>query len=433
VTVCPAKDKSNASRKALNMAVIPERTKERKQYEFFLALPNPDRTTMKAEVKSSQFAEPLFEYSGACAGCGETPYLKLLTQLYGDRLVIANATGCSSIYGGNLPTTPLHAPIAMAAARPGPTRCSRTTPSTASDSASPSTSRPHRAPSPRRPRAEHRRRRSSRNCSSEPQRNELGHRAQRERVLALRTPPAHARLPEARRLESVADFLVRKSVWIVGGDGWAYDIGYGGLDHVISTGLDVNILVLDTEVYSNTGGQMSKATPFGATAKFAIAGKMPPKEGSRPDGDDLRQCLCRAGRLRRQGFADGQGLRGSREFSRRIAHHRLQPLHRPRLRHAPGPRAAEARRRIRSLAALPLRPAPCGGRQSADANRQRRAESPGEGLRAQRTPLPHEAGSRSRLRGGAQQQVDARVALYNKLATIGAPQPPAAISPIQAK
>jgi pyruvate-ferredoxin/flavodoxin oxidoreductase len=277
VTVCPAKDKTNASHKAINMEVIPERDKERKQYDFFLALPNPDRKTLKPEVKSSQFAEPLFEYSGACAGCGETPYLKLLTQLYGDRLVIANATGCSSIYGGNLPTTP------YTTDRNG--RGPAWSNSLFEDNAEYGLGfrfgidkqteiarhllqwlAPQLGDIP------------VQQLLDAEQRNEEGIAAQRERVAQLRKGLATLDLSDARRLESVADFLVRKSVWIVGGDGWAYDIGFGGLDHVLSTGVDVNILVLDTEVYSNTGGQMSKSTPFGATAKFAIAGKTRPKK-----------------------------------------------------------------------------------------------------------------------------------------------------------
>jgi pyruvate-ferredoxin/flavodoxin oxidoreductase len=277
VTVCPAKDKSNASRKALNMAVIPERSSERKQYDFFLALPNPDRTTMKAEVKSSQFAEPLFEYSGACAGCGETPYLKLLTQMYGDRLVIANATGCSSIYGGNLPTTP----YSTDSHGRGPAWSNSLFEDNAEYGLGFRFAIDYQAGIARHLLAGLAPRIGDvlvQELLNESRRDEQGIAAQRARVLQLRSQLATLDAAEARRLESVADFLVRKSVWIVGGDGWAYDIGYGGLDHVISTGLDVNILVLDTEVYSNTGGQMSKATPFGATAKFAMAGKTRPKK-----------------------------------------------------------------------------------------------------------------------------------------------------------
>jgi pyruvate-ferredoxin/flavodoxin oxidoreductase len=277
VTVCPAKDKTNASRKALNMTVIPDREKERKQYEFFLALPNPDRKTMKAEVKSSQFAEPLFEYSGACAGCGETPYLKLLTQMYGDRLVIANATGCSSIYGGNLPTTPYSADCNGR----GPAWSNSLFEDNAEYGLGFRFAIDRQASIARHLLASIAPKLGDslvQEILDEPQRTETGIAAQRARVVQLRKGLASLDMAEARRLETVADFLVRKSVWIIGGDGWAYDIGYGGVDHVLSTGVDVNILVLDTEVYSNTGGQMSKSTPFGATAKFAIVGKSRPKK-----------------------------------------------------------------------------------------------------------------------------------------------------------
>ena len=276
-SVCPAKSKTDPSHKALTMTVIPERAKEAAQYAYFLDLPNPDRTLLKPEVKSSQFAQPLFEYSGACTGCGETPYLKLLTQLFGDRLVIANATGCSSIYGGNLPTTPY---------------------TTDKNGRGPAWSN-----SLFEDNAEYglgfrfaidKQNGMARELLTKlaPQigdtlvadllagggRDEATIAAQRERVKALRDRLAGINALEARRLSDMADFLVRKSTWIVGGDGWAYDIGYGGVDHVLSTGANINILVLDTEVYSNTGGQMSKSTPFGATAKFAMAGKTRPKK-----------------------------------------------------------------------------------------------------------------------------------------------------------
>ena len=217
--------------------------------------------------------QPLFEFSGACAGCGETPYLKLLSQLFGDRLVVANATGCSSIYGGNLPTTPWTAD-AEGRGRPGPTRCSRTTPSSAWACGWPSTSR--RAG----PRSSWRAWRAEVGedlAAAHPRRRpdgEAGVAAQRERVAELRRPPGrHRRVRTPGSWRRLADELVRASVWIVGGDGWAYDIGFGGLDHVLASGRDVNMLVLDTEVYSNTGGQASKATPRGAVAKFAAGGK----------------------------------------------------------------------------------------------------------------------------------------------------------------
>ena len=277
VNVCPAKDRTNPKHKAIDMhPQAPLRDAERANYDFFLDLPEVDRTDdrRKLDHKSSQFLEPLFEYSGACAGCGETPYLKLLTQLFGDRLLIANATGCSSIYGGNLPTTPYttnrdgRGPGLVELALRGQRRV-----------------RPRLPPRARR--ARRRRPRASsqqlapqigdglvdgaaRCRSVERGRHRRAARARRRAAAAARRRSSTA---EARRLETLADYLVKKSVWLVGGDGWAYDIGYGGLDHVLANRRDVNILVLDTEVYSNTGGQQSKATPLGAAAKFAAAGK----------------------------------------------------------------------------------------------------------------------------------------------------------------
>jgi len=277
VVVCPAKDKSDPSKKALRMETIPVRTKEIAQYDYFLDLPNPDRKTLKAEVKSSQFGEPLFEYSGACAGCGETPYLKLLTQMFGDRLMIANATGCSSIYGGNLPTTP----YTVDANGRGPTWSN----SLFEDNAEYGFGYRFAVDKLNGFAKELLQRLAPQigdtlvaALLASTQRDETDLAAQRERVKELRAKLAGIAEPDARRLETLADFLVRKSTWIIGGDGWAYDIGYGGLDHVLACGQDINILVLDTEVYSNTGGQMSKSTPFGASAKFAIAGKTRPKK-----------------------------------------------------------------------------------------------------------------------------------------------------------
>ena len=265
VMMCPAKEKANPSHRAIVMAPqAPLREAERANYAFFLDLPEADRARIKPDVKSTQFLEPLFEYSGACAGCGETPYLKLMTQLFGDRIVVANATGCSSIYGGNLPTTPYttnregrgpawanslfednaefglgmrlsldqHAARAVALLK----RYAGVLPSGLIEA-----------------------------ILTADQSTEAGIHAQRARVAeAARSAGADA---------ITLDYLVKKSVWIVGGDGWAYDIGYGGLDHVLASGANVNVLVLDTEVYSNTGGQQSKSTPTGAAAKFAVAGK----------------------------------------------------------------------------------------------------------------------------------------------------------------
>ena len=273
VMVCPAKDKANPKHKSINMAPQPPlREQERENWEFFLRLPEFDRTRLKQDVKDSQFLVPLFEFSGACAGCGETPYVKLMTQLYGDRALIANATGCSSIYGGNLPTTP----YTTNRDGRGPAWSNslfednaefglgmRLAVDTLAEQARDLLTRlaPDLDPD------------LVTGLLTADQSNEAGIAAQRERVAGLRRRLERLDGPEARRLDLLVDYLVRKSVWIVGGDGWAYDIGYGGLDHVLALGRDVNVLVLDTEVYSNTGGQQSKATPRGAAAKFASAGK----------------------------------------------------------------------------------------------------------------------------------------------------------------
>jgi pyruvate-ferredoxin/flavodoxin oxidoreductase len=274
VTICPAKDKGNPRHKAINMEPHGEhRDRERTNYDFFLDLPEIDRAKLsRIDVKTSQFMEPLFEYSGACAGCGETPYVKLLTQLYGDRALIANATGCSSIYGGNLPTTP----FSTNEEGRGPAWSN----SLFEDNAEfglgfrlALDSRTEQAKQLSRGLVSKIGEDLVDHLLSAEQHSEEAIQQQRERVLALRRKLADIKTPEARRLELFADDLVRKSVWLMGGDGWAFDIGYAGLDHVLSMDHDVNILVLDTEVYSNTGGQASKATPLGAAAKFASRGK----------------------------------------------------------------------------------------------------------------------------------------------------------------
>ena len=273
VEFCPAESKTEKGHKAINMsAMAPIREKEKRNYEFFLALPDPDRTKVKLDVKGTQFLEPLFEYSGACAGCGETPYIKLLTQLYGDRAIIANATGCSSIYGANLPTTP----YTKNDAGRGPAWANSLFEDNAEFGLGIRLAVDKLT--------EHARYLLSdvtgrvggdlvKELLEADMASEVGIEAQRGRVNVLRSKLASVDLPSARRLEQISDYLVKKSIWIVGGDGWAYDIGFGGLDHVIAMGRDVNILVLDTEVYSNTGGQASKATPMGAAAKFAMGGK----------------------------------------------------------------------------------------------------------------------------------------------------------------
>ena len=278
VMVCPAKDKSNPRHKAIDMhPQRPLRDAERENYAFFLDLPEADRRTVRLDVKGVQLLEPLFEYSGACAGCGETPYLKLLTQLFGDRVLMANATGCSSIYGGNLPTTP------YTTNRDG--RGPAWSNSLFEDNAEFGLGM-RLALDQHAAHAQMLLKRLAPQIGDRlvgeileaSQEDDGAIAAQRARLVALREKLQSISLAEARRLDDVADYLVDKSVWIVGGDGWAYDIGYGGLDHVLATQRRVRLLVLDTEVYSNTGGQQSKATPLGAAAKFAMAGKALPKK-----------------------------------------------------------------------------------------------------------------------------------------------------------
>jgi pyruvate-ferredoxin/flavodoxin oxidoreductase len=279
VEVCPVKSKSDASHKAINMAPqAPLRAAERDNWEFFLGLPEVDRNKLShGQVKDAQLLQPLFEFSGACAGCGETPYIKLLTQLFGDRLYIANATGCSSIYGGNLPTTP----YSQNAQGRGPTWAN----SLFEDNAEFGFGM-RIALDQQKDFAETLLKRVAPVAGDElatelinaSQKTEPEINRQRERVKILREKLAGVDTSDARNLLAIADTLVRKSVWILGGDGWAFDIGFGGLDHVLGSGKNVNVLVLDTEVYSNTGGQMSKATPRGAVAKFAASGKMNAKK-----------------------------------------------------------------------------------------------------------------------------------------------------------
>jgi pyruvate-ferredoxin/flavodoxin oxidoreductase len=279
VEVCPVKNKSEARLKAINMSPQPPiREAERANWEFFLNLPEPERQSLNTTaVKDVQLLTPLFEFSGACAGCGETPYLKLLSQLFGDRTVIANATGCSSIYGGNLPTTPW----TVNGEGRGPAWSNSLFEDNAEFGLGIRLGIDKRADRARRllvgvsglageelVRA----------ILAADQSTDEGIREQRQRVKALKDALEGHDSVDARDLRAVADDLVKKSVWIVGGDGWAYDIGFGGLDHVFASGHDVNILVLDTEVYSNTGGQMSKSTPRGAVAKFAAEGKQRPKK-----------------------------------------------------------------------------------------------------------------------------------------------------------
>ncbi len=278
VSVCPARDKADPKRKAINMEPQPPlRDAERENYNFFLNLPEPDRSRLKPEVKSTQFYQPLFEYSGACAGCGETPYIKLLTQLFGDRLLIANATGCSSIYGGNLPTTP----YCTNNDGRGPAWANSLFEDNAEFGLGIRLAVDHHVTHARRLLSELAPQVGdtlTKDILDSLQDSESEISAQRGRVATLRQKLSSLNTTDARWLESYANYLVKKSVWIIGGDGWSYDIGYGGVDHVLSGGHDINILVLDTQVYSNTGGQSSKSTPQSAIAKFAAAGKSGPRK-----------------------------------------------------------------------------------------------------------------------------------------------------------
>ena len=277
-SACPAKNKADPEKKAINMDHIENHIEaEVANWKFFETLPYVKRTDVAKNLpKTTQMIQPLFEFSGACAGCGETPYVKLLTQLFGDRMVVANATGCSSIYSGNLPTTPYtkdekgHGPawanslfednaefgLGMRFSIDQQTATAKALleglKSELGDIAE--------------------------KIMSNPQKTDAEIDAQRENVKALRAKLAGINSKEAKELDNLADYLIKKSVWILGGDGWAYDIGFGGLDHAIASGKNVNILVMDTGVYSNTGGQQSKATPMGASAKFATAGKALPKK-----------------------------------------------------------------------------------------------------------------------------------------------------------
>jgi pyruvate-ferredoxin/flavodoxin oxidoreductase len=274
VEICPVKSKTEPKHKAINMTPqLPLREPEARNWDFFLKLPDTDRTQLSVgQVKDVQLMQPLFEFSGACTGCGETPYVKLLTQLYGDRAIIGNATGCSSIYGGNLPTTPYCVNVDGR----GPTWNN----SLFEDAAEFGFGMRLSVDKQNQYAKELVVKLAAcigdelvKGLLEADQSNETGIAAQRERVALLKQRIAGLSTSEAKDLAAIADILVKKSVWILGGDGWAYDIGYGGLDHVLASGRNVNVLVLDTEVYSNTGGQMSKSTPRGAVAKFAAGGK----------------------------------------------------------------------------------------------------------------------------------------------------------------
>ena len=279
VEICPVKNKAETRLKAINMVPQPPlRLPERDNWDFFLKIPELDRRNIKVgAIRQQQIQEPLFEFSGACSGCGETPYLKLMSQLFGDRAVVANATGCSSIYGGNLPTTPW----AKNAEGRGPAWSNSLFEDNAEFGLGFRLSIDKQSEFARelvKSLAGTIGQELATALLNSPQKDEADIHEQRQRVDLLREKLRGLDVAEAKQLLSVADLLVKKSVWIVGGDGWAYDIGYGGLDHVLASGRNVNVLVLDTEVYSNTGGQASKATPRAAVAKFAAGGKPGPKK-----------------------------------------------------------------------------------------------------------------------------------------------------------
>lgn len=278
VTACPAKNKENPELHAINMDHIENHLEEEKaNWKFFETLPYVKRTEVAKNLpKTTQMIQPLFEFSGACAGCGETPYIKLLTQLFGDRMVVANATGCSSIYSGNLPTTP----YCKDEKGHGPAWANSLFEDNAEFGLGMRISIDHEKVTAKTLLESMKAELGevAEKILSNPQSNDMEIDAQRDNVAALRAKLATINSEEAKHLSEIADYLIKKSVWIIGGDGWAYDIGFGGVDHVIASGRNINILVVDTGVYSNTGGQQSKATPMGASAKFATAGKELPKK-----------------------------------------------------------------------------------------------------------------------------------------------------------
>ena len=388
VDVCPARNKSEARLKAINMQPqLPLRESERANWDFFLSLPELDRSRLTNEsVREMQVQQPLFEFSGACAGCGETPYIKLLTQLFGDRLIIANATGCSSIYGGNLPTTP----YTKNAEGRGPAWANSLFEDNAEfglgfrvsiDKQQQFASELLHGLSPQVGRM------LATEILNARQRDEADIFEQRARVAELKRKLEPLRDPYAKRLLALADTLVRKSVWIVGGDGWGYDIGYGGLDHVLASGRNVKVLLLDTEVYSNTGGQCSKSTPRAAVAKFASGGKRAPKK-------DLGLMAMTYGTIYvasvAMGAKDEHTLKAFLEaeaYDGPAHHHRLQPLHRARHQHDNRDAKPEGGGEVRAVASLSLQSrARAAGRESPPA-RLARAAHPGRRLLQAREPL----------------------------------------------
>ena len=351
-------------------------------------------------MRGTQFLEPLFEFSGACAGCGETPYLKLLSQLFGDRLMVANATGCSSIYGGNLPTTPW----TNDADGRGPAWSNSLFEDNAEFGLGLRLAADRHTELARRRLAELRDAVGAElvdEILTAPQMRESELRAQRERVGRAEAAADGLDGRGRRRPAGVVEHLVRRSVWIVGGDGWAYDIGYGGLDHVLASGRNVNVLVLDTEVYSNTGGQTSKATPLGAVAKFAAAGKTVPKKDLALQAIAYGNVYVAQVAMGADPAADPERLPRGRGVRRSVADHRLQPLHRARHRDAKRARPAVPRRRERLLATVPLQPRAAGGRREPVPARLAAAADPARGLHVSGAALSHARRTPSRPRPSA--------------------------------
>ena len=388
VDVCPARNKSEARLKAINMQPqLPLRETERANWNFFLSIPEMDRRQISTDhVRKMQVQQPLFEFSGACAGCGETPYIKLLTQLFGDRLIIANATGCSSIYGGNLPTTP----YTKDRNGRGPAWANSLFEDNAEfglgfrvslDKQQEFAGELLQQLSPQ----------IGRGLVTEilnaRQRDEADIFDQRERVAELKRRLGSLGDPIAKRLLALADTLVRKSVWIVGGDGWGYDIGYGGLDHVLASGRNVKVLLLDTEVYSNTGGQCSKSTPRAAVAKFASGGKRAPKK-------DLGLMAMTYGTIYvasvAMGARDEHTLKAFLEaeaYDGPAHHHCLQPLHCARHQHDHGDAKPESSSEYRTVAAVSLQSRAAAARRKSTSARFRRAARKTRGLLQARTAV----------------------------------------------
>jgi pyruvate-ferredoxin/flavodoxin oxidoreductase len=408
VDVCPAKSKTDSSHKAINMEPVADhRDVERERWDFFQSIPRLDRDLLPHDtVKGSQLLEPLFEFSGACGGCGETPYIRLVSQLFGDRMIVANATGCSSIYGANLPTTPW----TVNAAGRGPAWSNSLFEDNAEFGLGMRLALDAQTDQARRliERLEPEIGAGlARELLDGVQDTEAEIVVQRGRVDRLRDALGRIEGPaaaDARHLLALAGDLVRQGVWIIGGDGWAYDIGFGGVDQVLSSGRNVNILVLDTEVYSNTGGQASQGNA--ARRGGQVRGRRQGHRQEGPGGDRplVRERLRRPGLDGRERPADHPSAAGGRCLAGSVARHRLQHLHRPRDRHVQVDDPPEGRGQERLLAALPLPPLGDRRRQAVQA-RLRRAVDPDRRFRRDRDPLrrpqadPSGTGGRARGAG----------------------------------